>query len=85
MGEFLSHENARDGTIRTGDFFADGYVDSVYVDQGGLLRLVSHDAFSSKEIEIISDRKQDIGQITQVEVFDMDHDAHDDIVILDTL
>ncbi len=34
MGEFLSFENAREGTIHTGDFFADGYADVVYVDNG---------------------------------------------------
>lgn len=31
-GEFLSFENAREGSIRTGDFFGDGYVDVVYAD-----------------------------------------------------
>lgn len=34
MGEFLSFENARDGTIHTGDFFADGYADAIYIDNG---------------------------------------------------
>ena len=34
MGEFLSLQNAREGTIRSGDFFQDGYMDVVYVDTG---------------------------------------------------
>jgi hypothetical protein len=46
---------------------------------------VSHDAESSQEIDIVSDRKRDIGQVTQVDVFDMDNDGYDDIIILDTL
>lgn len=85
VGEFLSLENARDNTIRTGDFFADGYVDAVYVDDNGILRLISHDWITSQEIQLDSDRNRDIWQVTQMEVFDMDHDKHDDIVILDTI
>jgi len=33
MGEFLSFENALEGTVRTGDFFGDGYADVIYVDK----------------------------------------------------
>lgn len=85
MGEFLSFDNARNGTIRTGDFFGDGYADVVYVDNGGALRLVSHDAKDSHEIDLVSDRARDIGTINQIEVFDMDHDNYDDIIVSDSL
>jgi hypothetical protein len=85
MWEFLSFDNARDGSIRTGDFFGDGYTDVVYIDNGGILHIVSHDGKSSQEIDLISDRNRDIGQFTQVETFDMDRDGFDDIITLDTL
>ncbi len=55
------------------------------MDTGGALHLVSHDSTGSRETDVVSDKNRDIGQITQIEVFDMDRDGYDDIVILDIL
>lgn len=85
MGEFLSFENAKKNTIRMGDFFDDGYVDVAYIDSIGVLRVVSHTAALSEEIEIISDKNRTLGTIAQMEVFDMDHDGKDDIIVMDNL
>jgi len=85
MWEFLSLDNAREGTIRTGDFFGDGYADAVYIDNGGILHLISHNAQTSLEIDLISDRNRDMWQLNQIEVFDMDGDGFDDIITLDIL
>lgn len=85
MGEILSLSQGKEWSIRTGDFFWDGYADSAYIDNQGILRLVSQEINGFSDEEIISDRRQDLGQITQMEVFDMDRDKRDDIVVMDNL
>lgn len=57
----------------------------VYVDTDGILHLVNHDAAGPQEKIIQYNTQPLLGQILQLEVFDMDHDGIDDIVLLDHL
>lgn len=73
---------------RTGDFFNDDFEDIVLVDKEDRLVLVDNvlGKFTRKE-PIILDASGSVtalaGRIQQLEVFDMDHDGHSDVITVD--
>jgi hypothetical protein len=85
MGDLLSIQDSEEGMIRVGDFTGDGFADIVYVDEDGILHLIAHDESGPEEKILEYNIQPLLGQILQLEVFDMDHDGIDDIILLDHL
>lgn len=85
VGDLLSVRNAESGMVRSGDFIGDGYADIIYVDSDGAIHQVTHDADGPLEKPMKYDKTPLLGKVEQLEVFDMDHDGIDDIVIMDNL
>lgn len=85
VGDLLSVENAASGMVRAGDFIGDGFADIVYVDSEWVLHLVTHDAWGPEEKPMKYNENPILWGIEQIEVFDMDHDGIDDIIVLDHL
>lgn len=83
--DLLSVRNSQKSMIRSGDFTGDGYADIVYVDSKGILHLVSHDSGGPTEKPLQYDKIPLLWKVDQLEVFDMDHDGLDDIVVMDNL
>ena len=46
---------------------------------------MTHTVKGSAEITIVYNNKPILGKIEQLEVFDMDHDAIDDIIVMDSI
>jgi hypothetical protein len=83
VGDLLSVPNVQDGMIRAGDFIGDGYVDIIFVDTEWILHLIDHTTKGPVEKTIQYDVPPVLGDIVQLEVFDMDHDTLDDVVLMD--
>lgn len=81
----LSVRDSQKGMIRSGDFTRDGYADIVYVDSSWILHQVVHDATGPAEKPLQYDKIPLLGKIEQLEVFDMDNDKIDDIIVMDNL
>ena len=85
VGDLLSVRAAQQDMVRAGDFIGDGYADIVYVDEEGILHQVVHTAEGPIEKPMQYDNAPLLGQIEHLEVFDMDHDGVDDIIVMDHL
>jgi hypothetical protein len=85
VGDLLSVRDAQQDMVRAGDFIGDGYSDIVYIDEEGIIHLVTHSEEWPTEKPMKYDTTPLLWQIEQLEVFDMDHDGIDDIIIMDNL
>lgn len=84
-GDLLSVRGAQQSMIRSWDFVGDGYADIIYIDTSGELYQIVHDENGPIEKPMQYDTTPIVWKIEQLEVFDMDYDSIDDIIVMDHL